>query len=72
MIDKAEMQVNAVELIESLNAQNIPGLGAIIIFFDVTHGQPVLAGNVPKAKMRMILKEIIKALPSLDIRESLS
>lgn len=72
MIPRQEMQENAVEFIRALNGQGILGLGAIIIFFDTKHGAPVVAGNVPRAQMQMVLGEVLKALPSIEVREELS
>ena len=66
MIPKQEMQDNAVDFIKALNGQGVVGLGAIVIFFDMKNGNPVIAGNVPREKMQFILNEMLRAFPTAE------
>jgi hypothetical protein len=68
VIPKEELENNAVDFIRALNGQGIINLGAIVIFFDMKHGHPVIAGNVPREKMQVVLKEVLKAMPGLEVR----
>jgi hypothetical protein len=66
VIPKEEMESNAKEFVQGINNSNIPNLGVIVVFFDTKHGSPVVAGNVTKERMAFILKEVGRALPSID------
>jgi hypothetical protein len=66
VIDREEMAQNAKAFIEGVNSVGVPNLGGIVIYFDTQHGNPVVAGNVPKARMEFVLREVLKAFGSID------
>jgi hypothetical protein len=66
VIDREELSANAKEFIEQINQTGVPNLGAIVIYWDNVHGIPVIAGNVPKARMEFVLREVLKAFGGLD------
>lgn len=68
MIPKAELESNAVDFIKSMNQQGVVGLGAIIIFFDMKHGFPVIAGNVPRGQMEQILRDCLRSFSTLSVK----
>lgn len=69
MLDRDEMTENAKILMQHINNTAPPGLGCVMMFFDVTYGGPVLVTNVPRAKTKVVLKETLAAIDSLPVVE---